>query len=221
MAGAGRTGDGGTGTVDLVAGLAGAVFAPLATFGLDVPIWASLPGAALVFLGTRLVLAPRQLFEGFDLTSADRATVELARDVLTDAQAELDALRSCAREAREPAIRDRLNHLHAIAARVVAEVEAKPRRVNAVRRLLTYYLPSAVRLARGHEVLARAHAPDRERLAASAAMIGRLDQVFERQADRVSAEEVDGLDVELRLLDEAIRAEETRALAARPAPAGA
>jgi hypothetical protein len=205
------------GTADLVAGLAGGTFAPLATFGLGLPLWATLPGALLVFLGIRLLLGPRRLFEGLDVASADRGTMDLAREILTQAGADLDALATLARESGTPPVRAQLTRLHAIAARVVAEVEAKPRRVSAVRRLLTAYLPGAVRLAQGHRVLERANAPDRTRLAACEAMIARLDRVFAGHADRVSAQEVDGLDVELRLLDEAIRAEELRAAAARPA----
>ena len=199
------------GAADLIAGAAGGLFAPIAVFGFGLSAWAALPGAALVFFGVRLILAPRRLFEGFDFSGLDRDSVALARDILTDAHGHLDRLKELSRGAKSPRVRERLNHLHTIASRVVAEVEAKPRRANSVRRLLTYYLPSAVRLGEGHRVLEQANAPDRERLMAAEEMIARLDTVFARHADRISDEEVEGLDVEIRLLEDAIRAEEPAA----------
>jgi 5-bromo-4-chloroindolyl phosphate hydrolysis protein len=195
---------------DIVAGLAGGLFAPVATFGFGLPWWASVPGAILVFFGVRLAVQPRQLFEGFNFGATDRASLELARNILSDAHGQLERLAEVVRDTRTASVRERLEHLRAIAAGVVDEVEQKPSRVNNVRRLLTYYLPAAVRLADGYRVLERANDPDRERLSATDAMIGRLDQVFGRYADRLSQEEVEGLDVELRLLESSIRDEQRR-----------
>src|SRR5262249_32901421 len=145
---------------DVLAGLAGGLFAPIATFGFGLPLWASIPGSILIFFGVRLALTPRRLFEGFDFGEADRASLDLARELLSDAQAQLERLGAVARETRTAAVRGKLDHLQAIAARVIAEVEQKPRRVNNVRRLLTYYLPAAARLADGYHVLENSHAPD-------------------------------------------------------------
>lgn len=196
------------GAADIWAGLAGGLFAPLASFGFGLPLWASLPGAALVFLGTRLALAPRALFEGLDPKAIEAGGLEFAGEVLASAHADLDRLRDAARAVASPEVRRHLEHLHGIAARVAREVEQKPARLSGVRRLLTYYLPASVRLGEGFRVLESANQPDRDRLAAAAAMIARLDSVFARHADRVSAVEVDGLDVELKLLSDAIQAEE-------------
>jgi 5-bromo-4-chloroindolyl phosphate hydrolysis protein len=195
---------------DIVAGLAGGLFAPIATFGFGLPWWASVPGALLVFFGVRLAVQPRRLFEGFDFGEADKASLELAREILSDARVQLDRLAEAARDMSSVNVRRKLEHLRGIAVRVVDEVEHKPSRVNNVRRLLTYYLPAAVRLADGYRVLERANAPDRERLTATDAMIGRLDQVFGRYADRLSQDEVEGLDVELRLLENSIQDEQRR-----------
>jgi len=204
-----RTSDAATWT-DVLAGLAGGLFAPIATFGFGLPLWATIPGAVLIFFGVRLVATPRRLFEGFNFGEADRASLELAREILSEAQVQLQRLRGLAQETRTAAVREKLEHLHAIAARVVGEVEQKPRRVNNVRRLLTYYLPAAARLADGYHVLENSNSPDRERLKAAGDMIGRLDEVFARYADRLSEEEVEGLDVELKLLENSIRDEQRR-----------
>ena len=127
------------------------------------------------------------------------------REVLTAAQVDLARLRAAAHAVREPSARRDLDHLHTVAARVIGEVERTPRRLSSVRRLLTYYLPAAVRLGEGY-----------------GALIGRLDTVFARHADRLSAPEIEGLDVELKLLADAIRTEERSSpdmsTESRPAP---
>ena len=94
---------------------------------------------------------------------------------------------------------------------MLERVEGDPRRMSRVRRLLTYYLPAAVRLGEGLRVLEAAHRPDAARLAAVGAMIARLDTVFARHADRIDGVAVEGLDVELTLLADALRAEEAGA----------
>ncbi|GJE73080.1 5-bromo-4-chloroindolyl phosphate hydrolysis family protein [Methylorubrum podarium] len=199
------------GRASLWAGLAGGLFAPLATFGFDLPLWASLPGAALVFLGARMALAPRALFDGLDPGSVDAATVALARDVIVAARADLDRLRAAALGLRTREAARHLEHLHGIVRGVLERVEGDPRRMSRVRRLLTYYLPAAVRLGEGLRVLEAAHRPDAARLAAVGAMIARLDTVFARHADRIDGVAVEGLDVELTLLADALRAEEAGA----------
>lgn len=206
------------GTASLWAGLAGGLFAPLATFGLGLPLWASLPGGALVFLGTRMALAPRALFEELEPGTVDVATVALAREVIVTARADLDRLREAARHVKTREAAGHLDHLHGIVARVLTRVEADPRRMPRVRRLLTYYLPAAVRLGEGLRVLEAAHRPDAARLTAAGAMIARLDTVFARHADRIDGVEVEGLDVELTLLADALRAEEGIATPKEPAP---
>ncbi|MCJ2043522.1 5-bromo-4-chloroindolyl phosphate hydrolysis family protein [Methylobacterium sp. J-078] len=214
-------------SVDLWAGLAGGIFAPVASFGFGLPLWASLPGAVLIFVGTRLAFAPRGLFEeldgkALDGKTLDAAGLDLAREVLTAAQVDLARLRAAAHAVREPSARRDLDHLHTVAARVIGEVERTPRRLSSVRRLLTYYLPAAVRLGEGYGVLEGANRPDHARLDAAGALIGRLDTVFARHADRLSAPEIEGLDVELKLLADAIRTEERSSpdmsTESRPAP---
>lgn len=200
---------------DIWAGLAGGLFAPVATFGLGLPLWASLPGAILVFAGARLAIGPRDLLAGLDMAALDEAALSLAHDVIAAAQADLARLKAAALGVRDPDVRRHLDHLRAVAERVVAEVARQPARLTPVRRLLTYYLPASVRLGEGYRTLEGTNRPDATRLAATAGMIGQLDRVFARHADRLSAPEIEGLDVELKLLSDAIRTEE-RGIGAAP-----
>jgi hypothetical protein len=196
-----------SGTADLVAGALGGLFAPVATFWIGIPFWISVPLAVLVFFGVRLVLAPRQLFEGFRFQEADQASLALAREVLEQARSDLDALAEAAAAVQDAGIRKRLMHLHDIAGKVIADVERKPRRINNVRRLLTYYLPGATRLGAGYQVLEGRLTPNRERLVAAERMIGQLDGVFTTYADRLTEQEVEGLDLEIKLLEGEISSE--------------
>ncbi len=196
------------GRADLVAGLAGGAFAPLASLGGGLPLWASLPGALLVFAGLRLALTPKAATGGFDPNAYSDATHGLAAEVLDAAGEDIARLDACIEGLRPGATRERLAHMRGVAAGVVAEVGRRPDRLDGVSRLLTYYVPACVRLGEGLLVLERAHRPDARRIEAASAMLWRLDEVFAHHADRVSAQEIDGLDVELRLLGDAIRAEE-------------
>jgi hypothetical protein len=196
-----------TGTADLIAGAVGGLFAPVATFWIGIPFWLSVPLAVLAFFGVRLVLAPRQLFEGFRFQEADQASLALAREVLEQAYTDLGALAEAAAAVKDEGVRNRLMHLHGIAGKVIAEVEQKPRRINYVRRLLTYYLPGAVRLATGYRTLEGRLTPNRERVLAAERMIGQLDGVFTTYADKLTEQEVEGLDLEIKLLESEISGE--------------
>jgi 5-bromo-4-chloroindolyl phosphate hydrolysis protein len=196
-----------TGTVDLIAGAAGGLFAPVATFGLGIPFWLSVPLAVLVFFAVRLLLAPRRLFEGFNFGEIDQASLELAREILERAHADLAALAESAAGIKKAETRKQLMHLHGIASKVVADVEKKPRRINNVRRLLTYYLPGAARLAAGYQVLESRLSPNRDRILATERMIEQLDGTFASHADRLTEQEVEGLDVEIKLLEGEIAGE--------------
>lgn len=192
---------------DLIAGAAGGLFAPLATFALGLPVYATLPGAVLVFFGLRMMLAPRELFEGLPDGKFARSRLDLAREVLGGAQRALAELDDHAGMLRDDAVKQQLVHLGRITQDVVAEVEKNPGRLTSIQRLLTYYLPAAVRLAEGYAALERKRHPSEKRLRETRDMIGRLDGIFSDYADRLVMPEVEGLDVELRLLDDAIREE--------------
>lgn len=196
-----------TGNAVLVAGAAGGLFAPIATFGFGIPFWISVPLAVVIFFGVRLFLAPRRLFEGFEFDAIDQASLALAREVLEQARVDLDSLGEAAAAIRHTKVRERLMHLHGIAKRVIGEVEQRPRRVNNVRRLLTYYLPGAARLAAGYAVIENRMQPSRERVEAAERMISELDGVFTSYADKLTEHEVEGLDVEIKLLENEISGE--------------
>ncbi|MBV6633916.1 MAG: 5-bromo-4-chloroindolyl phosphate hydrolysis family protein [Alphaproteobacteria bacterium] len=192
---------------DLIAGIGGGGFAPLATFVFDLPLYATLPGAILVFIGLRLILAPKTFFEDLPTGKFAKARVDLARDVLVKADRALSELAQTAEVIRQEHVQEQLLHLHRIATDISIEVEKDPGRLNQVQRLLTYYLPAASRVATGYAALERKFSPNEERVIEAQVMIERLDQVFSEYADRLVMPEVENLDIDLQLLDDAIRDE--------------
>jgi 5-bromo-4-chloroindolyl phosphate hydrolysis protein len=171
------------------------------------PFWLSVPLAVVMFFGVRFLLAPRRLFEGFRFDAIDQASLALAREVLERARVDPDGLGEAAAELKNARVQKSLMHLHAIAGRVIGEVEQKPRRIGNVRRLLTYYLPGAARLAAGYRALESQLEPNRERMRATERMIGELDRVFTTYADKLTEQEVEGLDLEIKLLESEISGE--------------
>lgn len=205
---------------DLVAGGVGAIGALVtvaAAFGLGLPLWLAFVTAGVGYAGTRLALTqiPHEPIDPVRLTAA---TGDLAREVVVAARGETRKLLNSASTVREPRVRAHLMNLYTLGSRVIGEVERNPQRLGSVRRLLTYYLPAAARLGEGFQVLETARYPDGARLAATATMIERLHETCARQADRLNETDVDGLDVELRLLGDALQDEERRRPAALAAP---
>lgn len=185
---------------EIIAGAAGGLFAPLAAIAFGIPVLAAVPGAILVYVGLRLALAPR---------SADKHLPEgLSREVLMSAEVSLAALRRSMRALKTKPVRARFEELHGIATKVAREVEEDPGRLADVRRLLTYYLPAAERLAEGYAILETKFNPSIERVRQLEATIRRLHEVFKDYSDRLATREVEDLDVELKLLEDELRNEE-------------
>lgn len=192
---------------DIVAGGAGAAFAPVSAFLFGIPVWAAIPGAILVYYGVRTLLAPRSLFESIDARSIEAGRLEFARALLTDALKELRTLKEHANGIRRVSVRKAFEHLLVLARRVIADVEKDPTRATSVQRLLTYYLPSAVRLAEGYRVLERKMNPNPERVRQVEQTIVKLDEIFRTYADKLVTRDMDDLDLEMKLLEDEIRDE--------------
>lgn len=132
--------------------------------------------------------------------------IPLFRQVIADAEparARVEAAASVAGDA----LGARLRNMVARVKEVVAGLEADPSRLSDVQRLFTYYLPATADLlsARG----ALAGTSDAPRLAEIDTMIGKLDLAYDDFAARLSGHDARTLDLDLRLLDQAIDQEFT------------
>lgn len=189
----------------LAAGLAAAVLMPVLVFGAHLPFVLALGAGVVAFVGLVFLLAPRRLFEGIDVSKIARSRLELTRQVLNDAMPALDRLEAGSRRIQSPKIRSLVERLAATARGIVTSVESEPERLASVQRFLTYYLPSAAQLAESYGILEQQRAPDSTRLKEAETVIAKLDSAFSHYADSLLESDLTGLDVELRLISQAIK----------------
>jgi hypothetical protein len=128
-------------------------------------------------------------------------TIPLHRQVIGDAQparARLEAAASVA----DAQLGERLRAMVARVKDVVAGLEADPSRLSDVQRLFTYYLPATADLlaARGGV----AGSGDTDRLAEIDTMIGKLGLAYDDFAARLSGHDARSLEIDMRLLDQAL-----------------
>ncbi|SMF23541.1 5-bromo-4-chloroindolyl phosphate hydrolysis protein [Tistlia consotensis] len=190
----------------LVAGLGGGLVALLGL--LLAPVWAALPAGLAGFLALRWHLSPRGLFGG--IARSERPRVALVREVLGSAAHDLPALSAAGRRIADRRVAARIDGLVEGANELCRRLERRPQRLLAVQRLLTFYLPSALRLAESYAELEGRPGADPARLAETAAMLERLDTVFRDYAGRLHAPEGDALEAELRLLEQSLEDERAR-----------
>ena len=184
----------------IAGGAAAAILLPLLAIGAGMPFWIALPISALAGGGIVAVMAPKKLFARLDASGAARGRIEFARELLTEAEPLTDRMEATAAGIRSRAVAERTRHLVAVARDIFAAIERDPLRVDRVRRFLTYYLPRAAEITEAYALLEKSAAPDTARLAATGALIDRLDTAFSRYAANLGDADLDKLDIELKLL---------------------
>ena len=207
------------GTAILIAAIAAALVLPLATLGLRLPLWVGAPIAAGVFFGAWLVLrsistAP----DGFDADAVNDARSETSRMLLNTASAPLARLEAAAKAITDPAMRAQVRSLADTGQKVVQGVKADPDRAMAVRRLLTFYLPNAASLAEGWRALETRAQPSDERMKQTRETMQSLNQAFSQFADNLVEPQLQTLDVDLKVLKDALQADLSQAPTSLPPP---
>jgi len=188
----------------IAGGAAAAILLPVLAIGVGMPFW--IAGLVSVVAGGGIValLAPRDRFARLDASGAARGKIEFARELLTEAEPLVERIDAAATELREKKVAERVRHLARTARAIFAAIEADPLRIDRVRRFLTYYLPRAAEIAEAYAMLERGPAPDAARLAATGALIDRLDAAFARYGTALRDADLDKLDVEMKLLKSAL-----------------
>lgn len=190
----------------LVAGVGGAV---LALLSLAVaPAWAALAVGLAGFAGLRWYLSPRGLFRG--IAREQRPRVELVREVLGRAAHDLAALVAAGERIEDRAVAARVQRLAEICNEVCRQLEHRPQRLLNVQRLLTFYLPSAQRLAESYAALEARPPAERGHAEETRDMLARLETHFADYARRLEDPQRDALDLELRLLEQSLEDERQR-----------
>lgn len=188
----------------IAGGTVAAVLVPALSLGLGAPFAVALGVAVLAGAGAVLALAPRSPLDGFTGNAMARAKVELVTELLAEARPIAERLEETGLSLETRAVGERVRHLAGMARRILAGLEADPLKVDRVRRFLTYYLPRAAEMADAYARLETRATPDTERIGMTRAIIERLDDAFTKYADNLIDADLDGLDVELKLLRQSL-----------------
>lgn len=135
---------------------------------------------------------------------------ERAAEVIRAAQAQVDGVLETAGDIGSLAIRDEIGHLCHTADQILAELSLKPRKVDAARGFLTYYLDASERIVRGYADLSQRDvrsADVAQTLTRAEASLGSMQQAFDRQLESILKDTVLDLDTEIALLEKTVRME--------------
>ena len=170
--------------------------------GLSAPLWLGVAAALLILAGVFVAARVRRRREARALAPPGRLLP--ARAALTDAAVALAHLDASAHAIRTPATRRHAQRI-ADAARVIVDgVDADPAALAAMQRVLTYYLPRAAAIVEGYRLL-EGRGGDEARLRRIETILAKLDRAFQHYADRLADDALRLLDVEIRLVDAALK----------------
>lgn len=135
---------------------------------------------------------------------------ERAADVLQPARRQVDAILRAAGSIGKPAVRDEVVALCSTADHIIAELAAQPRKLDAARGFLTYYLDAAQRIVDGYVNLGQRGSSTTEinqTLERAEASLKVVQQAFDRQLANVLEDRAMDLDSEIELLERTVRSE--------------
>lgn len=133
-----------------------------------------------------------------------------AAEALQPARRQVDTILRTAGSIGKPAVRDQVVALCATADQIIAELAAEPRKVDAARGFLTYYLEAAQRIVDGYVYLGRHGGSSSEitrTLSRAEASLEVVQQAFDRQLVNVLEDRAMDLDSEIELLERTVRSE--------------
>ncbi len=136
-----------------------------------------------------------------------RGIDEAAGEVILAARRQVDAVRETAGAIGKRAVQDKVVRLCQTADQILDELVTKPRKVDAARSFLTYYLDAAQRIVEGYAQLAArpTSSPDIARaLARAEASLDSVQTAFDRQLDGVLEDRVLDLESEIELLEKTV-----------------
>jgi hypothetical protein len=195
------------GAAILTAGIVAGIVLPLATLGLGLPLWLSAVIAGGVFGGTWLVTRSAGPADGFDAEAVSDARSETSRALLAEAAPAMGRLAAAAKAIRDPGMRSQVQSLTDTGEKVIRGVKANPDRAMAVRRLLTFYLPNAASLAEGWRALEDRAKPTDERVTQTRDTMRALNQAFSQYADDLVEPQLQTLDLDLKVLNDALHSD--------------
>ena len=138
-----------------------------------------------------------------DAQGLNDARAQLVQKVLDDATADLRRLEAASAKLSDAETRTMAQRLVAAGGRLSAAVAAAPDKLAVAQRAFTYHLPKAVYLAETLSALDAAGADDKRRTAARH-VLARMENLFEKTALDLANVDAREMDVELRLISQAL-----------------
>lgn len=135
---------------------------------------------------------------------------EAAADVLQPARRQVDAILESAGSIGKAEVRDDVVALCGTADQIIAELAAQPRKLDAARGFLTYYLDAAQRIVQGYVHLTSrgSSSPEIAKTVTRAeTSLHVVQQAFDRQLANVLEDRALDLDSEIELLERTVRSE--------------
>ena len=145
--------------------------------------------------------APRPALADPQVPSSD-PRASLIRTVVTSAMGHMRAIDHTAQSIADVEIAAILTRIAAIGARICERVAEEPAAFDAAQRLLTHHAEKAAHL--GSMAQAHAASGDTARLTAARRVLGRMEALFEQTENELAAGDRREMDLELRLIDQAL-----------------
>lgn len=151
--------------------------------------------------------APPSLAAEVERPRLPRTIDEAAAEVILTARGQVDAILRDADGVGKPAVRDRIVALCRTADEILAELAVKPRKLDAARSFLTYYLDAAQRIVAGYANLSSRASTSPEiaqALQKAEASLDSVQEAFDRQLASVLEDRVLDLESEIELLEKTV-----------------
>jgi hypothetical protein len=193
------------GTPTLIAGLVAAAMLPILALAFRLPLWLAAAIAIGVFFGVQALMARGEGGGDDGAEPLDEAQMATADALLAEGRDALERLRTAGRSLRDKPMRAEVERLSLTADRILRDVRADPSKAMSVRRLMTFYLPNAASLAEGWRALEGRALPSSERERQTRETMTALNEAFDRFGDQLVQPQVQTLDLDLKVLNDALK----------------
>lgn len=188
----------------IAAGVAAAAFYGLVRF-VHLSAVAATGFAVLAFFGLLFTLSMRRpALSGKPKPLVRKNRSAVLDELFAEAEPAVERLDTASKDIRDGGMRQRYQHLTSSARAILRALDENPADAMRLRRFLLYYLPRAADLAEGAAAMSKQTNPDLARFRALADLTGRLDDAFSRFADSLVDDDLEKLDLEMKLMADAL-----------------